>query len=485
MKLSQKIALNSSVQAARQVFIAIAGIVSVAIATRYLTVDQYGAILAAVVLVSLLSIAADFGISAMTVRAMARDPDNELAIQSSAFWVWVAFTVPVALLILAIAQIAYGGPQHQTTRSAVLVMMAVFPLMPLFGVATTRATADQRVWLMSLASIGGRGLSLLAVVGAAFFDLGPLGITTALAFGYIFEQLLGIVFVRPRLELRLGWHRVRIWSLIVAAVPLGMVMVINSLYFKLDAFLLSVLGSKSDLAVYGVAYKAFESLLALPEFVMITLIPVLARLGFEETRYRELVQKAFTTMCIMALPIAGFSVLGNDAMVALGGPQYQGGGSVLVLIMCSVAIACVQGVFGNAMVTQGRQGALLKVSVSVLIANGLINIALIPPFGDVGAGVALLCSETLSIGLTLAVYKRYAPLPRMDAPLRWLLAGGALALTALACRRLPSPVLSIVVGVGAGSAAYVAALVALRVLPHYVADPFVSMVRSIMRRSEA
>jgi O-antigen/teichoic acid export membrane protein len=483
MKLSQKIALNSSVQAMRQVFLAVAGIVSVAVATRYLTVDQYGAVLAAVVLIGLFSIAADFGISAMTVRAMARDPENEVAIQSSAFWVWVAFTVPVALLILAVAQVAYPGPEHQTTRSAVLIMLATFPLMPVFGAANARATADQRVWLISLASIGGRGLSLLAVIGAASFDLGPLGITAAFASGYIFEQALGILFVRPRIRPMLGWHRARIWSLIAAAVPLGTVLVINSLYFKLDAFLLSLLGTKADLAVYGVAYKAFESLLVLPEFVMITLLPVLARLGFGEHRYRELVQKAFTTMCIMALPIVGFSVLGNDAMVALAGPQYAGGGVVLGLIMSSVAIACVQGVFGNSMVTQGRQAALLKVSISVLIANGLINLALIPPFGDVGAGVALLCSEALSISLTLVVYSRYAPLPRVHAPVRWLLAGGALALTALACRALSNPILSVMVGVALGSAVYVAALVALRALPRYVTEPIVSVVRAIKPRS--
>ncbi|HYC80894.1 MAG TPA: hypothetical protein VEB65_03850, partial [Solirubrobacterales bacterium] len=67
MKLSQKVALNSSVQALSRGFLAAAGIVSVAIATRYLSIDQYGAVLAAMVLFSLLGFATDFGISAMTV----------------------------------------------------------------------------------------------------------------------------------------------------------------------------------------------------------------------------------------------------------------------------------------------------------------------------------------------------------------------------------------------------------------------------------
>ena len=321
MKLGQKIALNSSFQAARQIFVAATGIVSVAVATRYLTVDQYGGVLAALVLISLLSFATDFGIAAMTVRAMARDPENEIAISSSAFWVWVAFTIPTALLILISAQIFYPGAEGEITRESALILMTIFPFGPLAGVAGVRAVADQRVWIVSLSSILARALSLLAVILAAALHGGPLGIAAAFASGFIFEQLFAIVAIRPRVEWRVGLHRARIWSLVAAAIPLGMVMVINGLYFRLDAFLLSLLGAKATSLSYGVAYKAFESLLALPGFVMVTLMPVLAQLELSDARFQELVQKAFTAMTILVLPIVGFSLFGREAMVALAGPS--------------------------------------------------------------------------------------------------------------------------------------------------------------------
>lgn len=483
MKLTEKIALNSSVQVARQTVTAAAGIVSVAVATRYLSVDQYGAILAALVLISLLSFATDFGVAAMTVRSMSREPENETAIQSSAFWVWVAFTAPTALVILLVAQIAYPGEGGQTTRDAVLVLMTIFPLMPFSGVANVRAVADQRVWVTSIASILSRVLSLGALIAAAALDLGPMGITAAFACGFIFEQALSIAFVRPTIEYGVGLHRARIWALVVAAIPLGLVMIINGLYFRLDAFLISLLGSNRDLAVYGVAYKAFESFLAFPEFVMVTLLPVLARLEFSEARFQELVQKAFTTMTLMALPIIGFAVLGKEAMVALGGDKYAGGGLVLALIMCSVAFACVQGVFGNALVTQGRQKALLRVSISVLVANGLVNLVAIPLFGDKGAAAALLVTEALSLAITLWVYNRFAPLPRLHKPLRTLVALAALVAVAVACVAISSSTLSMVIAVGLGLAAYLGVLVALRVLPPYVSRPIVTMLRSIRPRS--
>jgi len=485
MGLSQKIALNSTAQAGRQIFVAAAGIISVGVATRYLPVDEYGAVLAALVLVGLFGFATDFGIAAMTVRAMARDPDNEVPISSSAFWVWVAFNVPAALAVLLVAQLAYPGADNEVTRTSVLIMMTIFPLSPFAGVAGVRAVAEQKVWLTSLTSMVARAISLAAVIAAAAFDLGAAGITAAFATGYIFEQGLVIVAMRPKIEFRVGLHRARIWSLVVAAVPLGLVMMINGLYFRLDAFLLSLLGTQKDLAVYGVAYKGFEALLVLPEFVMVTLLPVLAKLEFDHDRYRELVQKAFTAMTILVVPIFGFAVFGREAMVALAGPKFAGGGLVLSLIMCAVAFSCVQGVFGNALVTQGKQKVMLRVSLSVLAANAAINLAAIPLFGDTGAAAALLATEVLQLALTLQVYSRLAPIPHLHHVGKLFLALAALLVVVAVCLLLPNAFLSIGVGVILGSIVYIAVLRAFKVLPRYMSEPVEMMLRSVRRRRAA
>jgi O-antigen/teichoic acid export membrane protein len=483
MKLAQKIALNSSAQAARLLFFAVAGIVSVGVATRYLTVDEYGGVLAALVLLSLFSVATDFGISSMTVRAIAREPENKEAIQSSAFWVWTVFGIATALAILAVSQIAYPGPEHATTRDCVLVLMATFPLLPWGGVANTRAIAEQRVWVTSLGSIGARALAVLGVVLAALLDLGPLGVAAAFASGYVLESLFSIALVRPRVHLRRGLDRARIWSLIAAAMPLGMILLINGLYFRLDAFLLSLLGTRADLAVYGVAYKAFDMLLPLAGFVMITLMPELARLEPDEPRFQALVQKAFTGMCFVALPIVGFSLLGGQAMVALAGSKYADGGLVLTLIMLSVSCACLQGVFGHTLVAQGKQRVLLRASAAVLVLNGVLNLGAIPLWGDRGAAAVLVVSELLSVSFTLYVYRRIAPLPRVHAPARLIVALGALIAALSISYVISNAVLATIASVVTGLLAYVGALIALRAVPPYVAAPFVSAVRLVRPRS--
>ena len=169
--------------------------------------------------------------------------------------------------------------------------------------------------------------------------------------------------------------------------------------------------------------------------------------------------------------------------MALGGDTYAGGGLVLALIMCSVAFSCVQGVFGNALVTQGRQKALLRVSISILVCNGVINLAAIPLFGDVGAASALLATEILSLAMTMGVYRRYAPLPRPQKPLRTLVALGVLVVIATACVTVSSSTLAMVIAVALGLAAYIATLIVLRVLPPYIEAAMLTMLRSIRPRS--
>jgi O-antigen/teichoic acid export membrane protein len=408
-----------------------------------------------------------------------------VAIASAAFWVWAVFSAVTAVAILGIAQIAYPGPEHEVTRQSVLILMATFPLGPLGGVASTRAMVEQRVWITSLGSVLARSLSLLAVVLAVVLDLGPLGVTSAFASGFILENAFSIVLVRPRVRLMVGLNRARITTLVSAALPLGTIMVINGLYFKLDAFMLSVLGSQRDVAIYGVAYKAFDMLISLPGFVMITLIPVLAALDPQQPRFQALVQKAFTAMCIAALALAGLSVLGSDIMTALAGPKYAQGGVVLTLIVLSVALSCVQGVFGNTLVSQGRQRVLLRVSISVLALNGVLNLAAIPLFGDRGAAGVLLLSELLSLVFTLRMYRRVAPLPRLQRPAPSLIAL-AVMVGAMCVRFLvPGAIAGMLVAGSVGLAAYVGVLAALHALPSYVVEPISAAAQRVRRTRSA
>jgi O-antigen/teichoic acid export membrane protein len=485
MRLAQKVAVNSASQAASQLFAAFAGILSVGIAARYLSVDQYGEVVTAVVLTSLLYFAADFGITPTAARMVARDGADEGRILAGAFWAGVMFNLTTVVGILVISQLVYSGGDDATTRIAVVILLSSYLLKPWAGVTRAKAIVEQRQYLMSLANVLSRVVSLIILVIAVWLDLGPIAVAIGFATGMVMEDVFALTLLRPRLGGVPNRHSGRVREVVAAAVPLGTILVVNGLYFKTPALLLSVLASDRDVALYGVAYKAFEVLFALPSFVMVTLLPELARLDAGEPRFNAIVQKAFTAMNLLALPIVGMALCGTEMMRLLGGSQYGQAGGLLALILASVTLTCVQGVFGYTLVSQGRQGVLLKVSLTVLAVNVIANLILIPTIGLTGAGIALLASEVTSISLTMLAYRTVAPLPRLQVPAKAALAVAAM-LGATSIRLLfDSAFIGLIAAGIAGVTAYAATLLLLHAVPDDLRAALGGLLRISRPRSTA
>lgn len=485
MTLAQKVALNSGAQALRQAYVAVIGIVSVAIASRYLPIEEYGQILAAVAVVTVFAVAGDLGITATTARMIAQDPDQRTTLISSAFWTWIGTCLTSSAVVLLITALSYPGSDEALTRQAVVIILVCSTVLtPFFGLANVTAIVEQRVWLLAIGTTTARTLSLGVTILAVALDWGPIGIAWGVGLGFLLDALFGVALVRPHLPLRWpDWSPIRL--LLAGAIPLGAVMIVDGLYFRLDAYLLSVLSSSAEVAIYGIGYRAFEALAMLPSFVMVTLLPVLAAYKPDDPHFSALVQKAFTTMCVLAAPLAGFAVLGGEAMTLLGGSQYSEGGLVLGFILASVAVGCLNGVFGNTLVAQGRPGVLLKVSILNLGVNGVANVIAIPLWGAKGAGAALLVSEISSLLCTMFVYRKVAPLPRVEH-LPALLTAVALMVLAMSARFLlpESDLLRVAVAGVAGISVYLGTLVLLKALPPYITEP-VSAGLGRLRRQPA
>ena len=397
---------------------------------------------------------------------VAREGADEARILSGAFWAGVMFNVATVVGIFVISQGIYSGTDDSTTRIAVVILLSSYLLKPWAGVTRAKAIVQQRQYLMSLANVLSRIVSLVILVVAVLLDLGPIAIAIGFATGMVMEDVFALTLLRPRLGAIPDRQSGRVREVVGAAVPLGTILVVNGLYFKTPALLLSVLATDKDVALYGVAYKAFEVLFALPSFVMVTLLPELARLDAGEPRFNAIVQKAFTAMTLLSLPIVGMALCGTEMMEVLGGSQYGEAGGLLAFILAAVTLACVQGVFGYTLVSQGRQGVLLKVSLTVLVVNVAANLILIPTLGLTGAGIALLAERGHVDHADDARLPRRRPAPaacRCPRRRRWP-SGAMLAATSVRLL-FDSAIVGLVVAGVAGVTAYGATLLVLHAVP--------------------
>ncbi|MGN6431336.1 MAG: flippase [Gaiellaceae bacterium] len=450
LSLAERVAVNFSAQLGAQLILAVGGLVSVAVTTRYLDFRQYGALVTALIFVSLFTILTDFGITTIGGRELAKDePDREHILSSIGLIVSGISLVALAVAI-GLAQLAYPGHHGFDVRLAILILAPQLLVVGPRSAAQADLISRQKVYLSSISAVATRVVTLALVIVVAVADLGFVAMTFAYAAFPILAGMGTILLARTGLPRLRQWSRPLAVVLLKASLPLGAVIVLNYLYFRLDLFLLSILSTQKDVALYGVSYKVIEMLILIPSYIMVTLFPTIAAAEPFSERLRNLVQNAFTLMQFIAVPLVALSFLSGQILEFIAGEQYGGAALALQLLMCGTALSFLQQVIGYALVALNRQTWALYVLAAVLVINLVLNVILIPLFAINGAATALVSSELASLILILVVYSRVGHVPTLYQPLKILVAGAAMLALVIATRETLGTALSPFVTLAAG-----------------------------------
>jgi O-antigen/teichoic acid export membrane protein len=469
LSLAERVAVNFSAQLAGQLAVALGGLISVAVTTRYLDVRHYGALVTALIYVSLFTIVTDFGITTIGGRELAKGTHERRRILSSIGLIVGGTSLALIGAAIALAEVINGGPGDTDTRLAILILV---PQLLIAGPrAATQADliARQRIYLASIAGVATRIFTLVLIIAVAQADLGFLTMTVAYAAFPILGGVLTIALARTALPRLREWDRSIALALLKASLPLGGVIALNYLYFRLDLFLVSLLATQRDVALYGVSYKVIEMLTLVPSYVMVTLFPAIATAAPHSERLRNLVQNAFTLMQFIAVPLVAVSFFSKQILELIAGSHYADAALALQLLMCGMALSFLQQVFGYTLVALNRQTWALVVLAGVLVVNLVLNLILIPLFAINGAAVALVASEAVSLALIVAVYARVGRIPTPYQPVKVFAAGATMLALVLATRETLASTLSPFVTLAAGGvvsfAAYAFVLKQLGAVP--------------------
>ncbi len=483
MGLAERVAINATAQLIGQFLLAAGGLAAVAATTRYLSLKEYGALVTALIFVSLFVAVTDSGMTTTGGRELARAPERAEAIVSSTGLTVTAISFAAAAVAVAVSQIVYSGAGSADIRKAILILIPQLFLMGPRCAAQASLLARQKMYLVSTAGVVTRIVTLGLVVLVAQADLGFAAMAAAYAAFPILGAILTVLLAGVGLPRIRGWNGALAWRLLKAAIPLGGVLVVNFLYFRLDLFLLGFLATKDDVALYGVAYKLVEVLILIPSYVMFTLVPAIATAERFSDRLNSLVQNAFSAMQLVAVPLIALSFFSKSIIGFIAGSSYESAGVALQILVLSLAASYLQQVFSFSLVAQDRQLLALFVLVGVLAVNLGLNLVLIPLFKVNGAATAVLISELVSLVAMGFAFSRVGSVPSLYKPVRVSLAGAAMVGLVLGTRNtlgplLNSPMATLAAGGALGLAAYVLVLKQLDAVPPVAS----AMISSLMRR---
>jgi O-antigen/teichoic acid export membrane protein len=221
---------------------------------------------------------------------------------------------------------------------------------------------------------------------AVFFETGGAIITALLSLWLVRKRLSG-----PLIRIDIGNWAHLFWE----GLPLGLVLIFNVIYFRIDLFLLSYFRQSSEVGAYGLAYKFFELAIALPTFIMNSWYPLLLQaraLGV----VNRIGNKTYVLLAVLGLLVgvslwigAPFIVFRSDFVASVG---------LLRILSFSLPLFFVTSPLMWQFVLDKKQHLLVWVYAGATVINVLLNTVYIPIYGAFAAAVITGITELTVLG---------------------------------------------------------------------------------------
>lgn len=370
---------------------------------RTLGPEGYGIYAYVLALVSLLSIPAQFGLPALVVRETAKAQVNRRWSLLRGVWRWAT----LAALILSVSLGLVGGAvawifEERFTDLQLTTFAWGLLLVPLLALGNLRGAALRglrRVVQGQLPETVLRPGLLLLLVTFVLLRWPADGLTSAqamalhagaatVAFGIGAWLLLR---ARP-IEVRAGncvEYRTGPW--LQSALPLALIAGMQLINQQTDVLMLGIFGTAEDVGIYRVALQGATLVsFGLTAVGMVTW-PYYARLHEKRdmVAFQQVATLSARAMLALALPVALMFILFGEWLLEFTfGSAYIEAYYPLVILACANVINAGFGTVGPLLNMTGHERITAR---GITIAAGLnvvLNAALIPPFGMMGAAGA-------------------------------------------------------------------------------------------------
>jgi O-antigen/teichoic acid export membrane protein len=459
--VARQVAWNTVAQTGARVLVLGFAVVTTGLLTRYLGVAAYGDYIVVSVYISLFALLFDWGIPMLLAREMPRVERPDVLF-GEALALRMSLAVLVCGLAASVAFLFYGGAEDERVRNGIMITL---PIILAVAISTTVGSIFQvrmRMDRVAAAEIASQALAGAVIVALVLTDQSfywiVLATVVAAATNAALLYLLSRRLMRTRLHVNLGHWR----QLIRTALPLGLAVVVATVYFRADALLLSLLQSSEDVGIYGVAFRFFEMTIPFAAFFLAPVFPLLSVAAVSTaglTEFSQIVQRSLDVLVVAAaLVVAVTLALAPEMVRFVAGDSFERSAVPLRILIVGAGLTFLSSLFMFALVALDRQRTVLLISLAALAANLALNAVLIPRYSYNAAAVIATGSQALTLSCAVFLVHRYTGLiPSPRVIWRALVAGGAVVAALLL---IPTPLL---VSLVIGTLLYGLVLLALRV----------------------
>ncbi len=377
------------------------------VCVRVLGDEGYGVFTATLFLTAIANSFADWGLSRLTIREVARRPNHASRYFSNFFVLKVALSLSAVGISVGVGvALGYSG-----VKLTALLFAAVYTsALNLTEYCRTLYQAFERMKYVAVSVI----IEKIVVIGTGIAFLlyyrTADGVLAGMALAMFLVFLLNLSWTTGRLTpIKRGlWSKRFIMQALPAAIPLGLASQFVAIYFRTDAVMVDAIVGASAAGQYGAAYRLLEASMLFSAMVITVVYPRLSRL-FQERKHTDF-QYIFRRSIVGLAGFGGaialaFSLFAEPIMVLIkGDTSLAPAAAALRVLAWAAPFMAVNGLMATILSATDDQRMLAVILGCAAIFNVVLNLFLIPPYSFFGACASTLVTESF---ITLALAYRY------------------------------------------------------------------------------
>lgn len=177
--------------------------------------------------------------------------------------------------------------------------------------------------------------------------------------------------------------------------PMMITLGLNTLYFRIDTFILSSIYPMSIVGTYNLAYQIFQAALVLPTYIINSFFPILVET--QKTQMNIFVKKiTFVAVALFFISLAGVIatwILAPVIINLMTGSDFGGSAMSLRILSLGFPGFFLTSLLMIIMIIYGKYKTMAAIYTVGLLVNLLLNIVWIPQFSFIAASWVTVISE--------------------------------------------------------------------------------------------
>lgn len=395
----KKVILNTGAQVIGKAFTATSTLIVTILIGKSLGPAGYGEFTKIFVFVGYFYTLVDFGLNSIVVKIS--DSKNQIhllknlvAIRLILSFIFVSAAILIAFLLPYNPHASLGF--SPSVKIGILIASLTIFTHALF---TSANAYFQKNLIYRLSSIAA-GVSAIVVLIAALVVAAKPNL-----FGFVFAYVLGgialvvvafyLIFKRSQMIIIPSLDIKSAKKILLQAWPVGLSLVFNLIYFRIDVFVLANFRQSTEVGLYGLAYQIFEASLALPIFFANGIYPFLIGANKEGDNKPSEIIKFWSAILFLVSLLLTFFLFSLSFFIPLVDRRFTGSTPALQILALGMPFFFLSAVLWNALIASGKQKILLLIYFFGAILNLTLNLIYAPRFGYIASSIITVVSEAI------------------------------------------------------------------------------------------